>query len=77
MCFLLIGYLHSGQFLFKRPHAPALLRRQGFQGLPFVIEGADISHFHGAAVRHFLNPAQRETLRAANVWAVLVNPAFP
>jgi len=77
MCFSLVSNLQSCQFFFKGPHAPALTRVQGFKGSPLVVEWTDISHFHGAALRQILDPAQGETLRAANIRALIVNPALP
>jgi len=75
--FPVVSDLHPCEFFFKRPHAPALLGRKRFQGFPLIVEGADVSHFNGAAVGHFFNPAQGKTLGAANVGTVIVNPAFP
>ncbi len=54
---------------------PAGVWREGLDGVPGFVEGADVAQFDRIAVRAPLDPSQREALGATHVGAVLVDPA--
>jgi hypothetical protein len=72
---LVLGVLQLRQSFFKGPDGPASFFRQFFQGFAGIIERADVAHFNERFVVNFFQPAQRQTLRAANVRSRFVNAA--
>jgi len=71
------GRLARREALLERAHRPALVRAELFERRALGVERADVAHLGGLTVLVPLQPAQRKTLRAADVGAVLVDAAFP
>src|SRR4051812_31520437 len=62
--------------LLQRPKRPARTGRELLERGALRIEGAHIAPLHGLAIVVTLEPAQRKTLRTADVGPMLVDAAF-
>ena len=71
------GRLTHGQALLDRPHRPALIWIELLERGTLGVERTHVAHLGRLAAVVALEPAERKTLRAARVRAMLVDTALP